>query len=148
MTVCDLFITRLCVFDVQYVYPRLTHCHAHMHMHFNAHYTHDHTYTHTHRTCITHIHTYHTKLPHYNSKQCSVANVHAHMQPNSTPTTTTQACYQSSFRMARTACCCLVRRAIKTLSMNCSQMIMWMGVLWTMWGINLFIAIVSLSTVS
>ena len=31
---------------------------------FTAHYTHDHTYTHTCRTCITHMHTYHTNLPH------------------------------------------------------------------------------------
>ena len=114
----------------------------------SMHTTHTITHTPTHIVHVSHIHTYHTKLPHYNSKQCSVANVHAHMQPNAHQQPPHKHVYQSSFRMARTACCCLVRRAIKTLSMNCSQMIMWMGMLWTMWGINLFIAIVSLSTVS
>ena len=53
---------RRFVFDVQYVYSRFRQCYAHA-LQYILH-THDHTYTHTRRTCITHIHTYHTNLPH------------------------------------------------------------------------------------
>ena len=41
--------------------------------------------------------------------------------------------YWSYFRVASTASCWLVRKAIKTLSVNCSQKTKWTGMWWTWW---------------
>ena len=69
----------ICSFKTYFMYSMVIHDSEELlHMHLNTHYTHDHTYTHTCRTCITHIHTYYTNLPHYNSKQCTVSIVRTH----------------------------------------------------------------------
>ena len=55
------------------------------HMHFNTRYTlHTQSHMHPHRSYmyLTHTHVSHKLATLYNNKQCTVAIVHTHMQPN------------------------------------------------------------------
>ena len=89
------------VFDVQYYYPRFRCCHTctSIHTYHTQSHIHPHNHIEPHTLYMYHTHTHVSpKLAtHYNSKQCTVAIVHAHMQPNSTPPPTFSSFTFSSF---------------------------------------------------